>query len=50
MEWLILAVIVLWAVGAVFWMRRRKKLGKGCCGGCSDCSMQGSCHGNKKAQ
>ncbi len=47
MEWLILAVIALWAAGAVYWMRRRKKLGKGCCGGCSGCSMQGSCHSKK---
>ncbi len=37
MEWLILGLIVLWAVVAVIWMRRRKKAGKSCCGGCSGC-------------
>lgn len=48
MEWLILALIVLWAVIAVVWMIRRKKSGKFCCGGCSGCS---GCHNriyNKK--
>lgn len=36
MEWLILGLIVLWAVVAVIWMRRRKKAGKSAAGDAQD--------------
>lgn len=48
MEWLILGIIVLWAVAALVWMYHRKKSGKSCCG-CSGCSGCSGCHQKKES-
>lgn len=43
LDYVVLLGIGLLAVGAIVWMRRRKKKGKGCCGSCSGCASSSRC-------
>ncbi len=41
---LVCALILALMAGLILLLIRDKKKGKSCCGGCSGCAMQGSCH------
>lgn len=41
----ILAIVV---AGIFLYLRRQKKNGGGCCGGCSGCPHAGACHPTKE--
>ena len=45
---LICAALITMVVLLIRTLIRDKKTGKSCCGGCSGCSMSGSCHSAQK--
>lgn len=39
MDWIFIALLAAWGIGALLWIRRRKKRPRrnGCCAGCAAC-------------
>ncbi|MBQ9937690.1 MAG: FeoB-associated Cys-rich membrane protein [Oscillospiraceae bacterium] len=42
-DYIVIAVLVLWAVIAVIYIRKSKKSGKGCASGCEGCQFRENC-------